>query len=206
MTTQVQEQISSSKYFPAVRTTKIEFESFDASKIRDSLIQEVGLSLEAAEGVAGKVVRKINESGLSFLSSPLIREFVCTTLLEENFERERARYTRLGLPVYDVTMMLKNGDDEDANLQHNPETIHKLAADAVLGQYALLYVLPSHLTDAHMSGEIHIHEIEYFVTRPFCQEHDLRFFLKRGLMVDGSYSTESGMAAISSHIRRRKPF
>ena len=185
MSKQTQQQVSSPKYFPAVRTSKIQFDSFDAKKIKESLMQETGLSAEDAQRITEKVVYKLNHSGLSFLSSPLIREFVCTTLLEENLEGERAKYTRLGLPVHDVTMMLVNGDNENANLQHNPETIHKLAADAVFSQYALLSVLPPHLTDSHMSGKLHIHELEYFVTRPFCQEHDLRFFLKRGLMVDG---------------------
>ncbi len=67
-------------------------------------MQEVALSDEDAERITEKVVYKLNHSGLSFLSSPLIREFVCTTLLEENLEEERAKYTRLGLPVHDVTM------------------------------------------------------------------------------------------------------
>ncbi|UCD96989.1 MAG: anaerobic ribonucleoside-triphosphate reductase, partial [Candidatus Bathyarchaeota archaeon] len=35
------------------------------------------------------------------------------------------------------------------------------------------------------AGAIHIHDLEYFATRPFCQEHDLRFFLRKGLVVDG---------------------
>jgi len=173
------------KYFPAVRTSKIQIESFHADKIKESLMREVSLSSEDADRIARKVVDKVNRLGLSFLSSPLIRELVCVTLLEENLERERAKYTRLGLPVHDVTMMVANGDKENANLQHNPETIHKLAADAVFSQYALLSALPPDLADAHMSGEIHIHELEYFITRPFCQEHDLRFFLRKGLMVDG---------------------
>jgi len=181
-----QEQTPDSiKYFPAVRTSKIQFESFDAEKIKESLMREVNLTSDDAQKISEKVAEKVNRIGLSFLSSPLIRELVCVTLLEHNLERERAKYTRLGLPVYDVTRMVASGDKENANLQHNPETIHKLAADAVFSQYALLSALPPNLADAHMSGEIHIHELEYFITRPFCQEHDLRFFLRRGLMVDG---------------------
>ncbi len=187
MTVKTEQELTpdSIKYFPAVRTSKIEFESFDAEKIKESLSREVNLPSEDAERIARKVTDKVNRIGLSFLSSPLIRELVCVTLLEENLERERARYTRLGLPVYDVTTLVASGDKENANLQHNPETIHKLAADAVFSQYALLSTLSPHLADAHMSGEIHIHELEYFITRPFCQEHDLRFFLRTGLVVDG---------------------
>ncbi len=177
--------VDSLKYFPKVRTSKIQFERFDPERIKVSLMKETGLSAGVAEEIAAEVAIKISKIDLNFLSGPLIRELVCTALLERNYEEARARYTRLGLPVYDVRQLLHKGDKENANLQHNPETIHKLTADTVFDQYALLDSLPARLADAHMAGFIHIHDLEYFATRPFCQEHDLRFFFKRGLTVDG---------------------
>ena len=177
--------VDSLKYFPRVRTSKIEFEDFNPEEIKVSLVREAGLSEETAEKIAMEVSDRIYKLGLKFLSAPLIRELVCFALLEHNYEHARAQYTRLGLPLYDVDKLIRTGDRENANLQHNPETIHKLAADAVFDQYALLNCLPPHVADAHMEGFIHIHELEYFPTRPFCQEHDLRFFLKTGLIVDG---------------------
>jgi ribonucleoside-triphosphate reductase len=178
-------KVDSLKYFPKVRTSRIMFEDFDPEKIKHSLIVETGLSATMAEEIAFDIASRIRNFDLKFLSAPLIREFVCVALLEKNLEKERARYTRLGLPLYDVEKLIQAGDKENANLQHNPETIHKLAADAVFDQYALLTCLPPKLADAHISGLIHIHDLEYFATRPFCQEHDLRFFLRKGLIVDG---------------------
>jgi len=177
--------VDSLKYFPQVRTSKIQFEDFNPNRIRDSLVRETGLPEGEAGKIAVEVADRIHKLDLKFLSAPLIRELVCVALLERNYEHARAQYTRLGLPLYDVEKLIHAGDNENANLQHNPETIHKLAADAVFDQYALLDCLPNHLADAHMAGLIHIHELEYFATRPFCQEHDLRFFLKNGLIVDG---------------------
>lgn len=176
---------ASLKYFPPVRTSKITFEDFDPERIRRSLRRETSLSEEEINKITEEVLNKIQNMGLSFLSGPLIRELVCVTLLELGYEEARAKYTRLGLPSIDVDELIVLGDKENANLQHNPETIHKLAADSLFGQYALLRVLPPKLADAHIGGQIHIHDLEYFATRPFCQEHDLRFFLKRGLIVDG---------------------
>ncbi len=177
--------VDSLKYFPRVRTSRIMFENFNPKRIRDSLVKETGLSDEVADKIALDIANRINTLDLEFLSGPLIREFVCVALLENNFEQERAHYTRLGLPLFDVDKLVRAGDKENANLQHNPETIHKLAADTIFDQYALLNCLPAHLADAHISGAIHVHDLEYFATRPFCQEHDLRFFLKKGLIVDG---------------------
>ncbi len=161
------------------------FEEFNPQRIRDSLVKETGLSGEVAEKLALDIAGRISSLDLEFLSGPLIREFVCVALLENDFEPARARYTRLGLPLFDVDRLVRAGDKENANLQHNPETIHKLAADTIFDQYALLNCLPPGLADAHIAGAIHIHDLEYFATRPFCQEHDLRFFLKKGLIVDG---------------------
>ncbi len=169
-----------------VRTSKNEIEPFDRSKIVKSLIKEVNVPKSIAEEIAIEVELGIKSLNLSFVSAPLIREIVNVKLLERGFERERKGYTRLGMPVYDVTQLIENGSKENANLQHNPETIHKLVADRVMKEYALLHVLPEDLADSHMRGEIHIHDLEYFATRPYCFQHDLRWFLKNGLKVDGT--------------------
>ena len=177
--------VDSFKYFPHVRTSRIMFDDFSVERIKNSLLEETELSSEVADKIARDTADHLEELDLNFLSAPLIREFVCVALLENNLEDARARYTRLGLPLYDVARLIKVGDRENANLQHNPETIHKLAADTIFDQYSLLNCLPSNLADAHISGAIHIHDLEYFAIRPFCQEHDLRFFLRKGLIVDG---------------------
>ncbi|HIP25036.1 MAG TPA: anaerobic ribonucleoside-triphosphate reductase [Archaeoglobus profundus] len=169
-----------------VRTSQNTIEKFDKNKIVDSLIKETGISKELAEEIANDVENTILGLNLKYISAPLIREIVNVKLLERGLEKERLNYTRLGVPVYDVTNIIEEGIRENANLQHNPETIHKLVADWVMKEYALVKILPIHLADAHMRGEIHIHDLEYFATRPYCFQHDLRWFLKNGLKVDGT--------------------
>lgn len=39
--------------------------------------------------------------------------------------------------------------------------------------------------DAHLSGDLHVHDLEYFGTRGFCQDWDLRYFFYYGLMPAG---------------------
>ena len=74
---------------------------------------------------------------------------------------------------------------ENANLQENAETSHKKKADKISKEQYLLQ-LPPELADHHLSGEMHIHDLEYFGTRPFCQDWDLRYFFYYGLMPDGN--------------------
>jgi anaerobic ribonucleoside-triphosphate reductase len=61
--------------------------------------------------------------------------------------------------------------NENANLQPNAETSHKRKADWVSGEEYLL-LMPPKLADAHLVGDLHIHDLEYFGTRPF-REHEL---------------------------------
>jgi len=169
-----------------VRTSQSMFEPFDCNKIINSLIKETGINQKTAEKIAKKVRKELNKLRLEFVTAPLIREFVCAELLRAGMEEARAKYTRLGMPVYDVTELIQHGLKENANLQYNPETIHKLMADQISREYALINILPLHLADAHMNGEIHIHDLDYFATRPFCFSHDIRFFLKNGFKADGT--------------------
>jgi len=79
-----------------------------------------------------------------------------------------------------------NGQEakENANLQPNPETVHKKKADR-LSKEEYLLLMPPDLATAHHQGDIHIHTLEYFGSRPFCQDWDLRYFLYYGLLPDG---------------------
>ncbi len=169
-----------------VRTTRNIIEGFDRRKIVLSLISETGMSQDMAENIAKEVEEELRRLKLEFLSAPLIREVVNAKLLEYGLEKERADYTRLGLPVYDVTKLIELGSNENANLQYNAETIHKLAGDSVFEQYCLLKILPRDIADAHMRGLIHIHNLNYWAIRPNSMQHDLRWFLRFGLRVDGS--------------------
>jgi len=150
-----------------VRTSKTTFEKFDSEKITKSLIRETGLDENTSREIAKKVEEELQGLKLEYVTAPLIREIANVKLIESGLEEIRAKYTRLGMPVYDVKNLIEIPSKENANLQYNPESIHKLLADQVSKEYALINVLPLELADAHMAGEIHIHDLDYFI-RPFC--------------------------------------
>lgn len=167
-----------------VRTSKTTLDRFDKQKIVESLIRETKLDERLAETIARDVEKELGRMRLGYVTAPLIREIVSVKLLEYGLEAHRARYTRLGMPVYDVKNLIDKPSKENANLQYNPESIHKLMADQISREYALINILPTDLADSHMCGEIHIHDLDYFI-RPFCFSHDIRFFLRNGFKADG---------------------
>ncbi|NIR87399.1 anaerobic ribonucleoside-triphosphate reductase [Candidatus Bathyarchaeota archaeon] len=158
-----------------------------------------------AEQIASEVERKILNLQLSFISGPLIRELVNNVLLDRSREKpDYATYrnilTRVGAPVYDAYLMdVGEGykANENANLQPNAETAHKRKADWVSGEEYLL-LMPPKLADSHLAGDLHIHDLEYFGTRPFCQDWDLRYFFYYGLMPDGM-GTRTSIAGPAKH-------
>ena len=163
------------------------------------------MSLEEAEEIARDVEWKIMSLRLKFISGPLIRELVNNVLLDKS--RDKSEYavyrnvlTRVGAPVYDAYLMdvgMGFKANENANLQPNAETSHKRKADWVSDEEYLL-LMPPKLADTHLAGDLHIHDLEYFGTRPFCQDWDLRYFFYYGLMPDGM-GTRTSVAGPAKH-------
>jgi len=190
---------------PDVRTTDGHILKWDKKNIVDQLVRETKLAEEfygiepcspgEAEKIAEEAEKRIKNMHLKFLSGPLIREIVNIILLEKGRGDWRNILTRVGIPIYDAHRIdCGNGFEakENANLQNNAETSHKKKADKICKEQYLLS-LPQELADLHLSGDIHIHDLEYFGTRAFCQDWDLRYFLYYGLMPDG-VGTKSSVA------------
>ena len=162
-------------------------EHFDLIKIANSLVSEAKLSQETAFTIATDVWKQLKKLNPQYLTTNILRELINSKLLEEGLESYKKNYTRLGMPVNEIEKLINNGDRSNANMQQNPETIHKYVADASMKQYALNHLLPHELADGHRVGDYHIHDLDYFAARPLnCQQHDLRVFIKHGLRVDGS--------------------
>lgn len=81
---------------------------FNPMLIRDSIMIETGLTIETSSEVTRATLRKLAGMSNNYnFTAPFIREIVCTTLSETGHKLERNKYTRLGVPVYDVGEMLK---------------------------------------------------------------------------------------------------
>ncbi|MEN4028657.1 MAG: anaerobic ribonucleoside-triphosphate reductase [Methanobacterium sp.] len=183
-----------------VRTTRDTIEPFNKERIENTLIVETNASPELAKEIANNAWKELKKLDVEYLTAPMIREIVNTKLVEHGFESLRRKYTRVGIPVYNIASLIQNGSRDNANMIHNPETVHKYVADEALKQYALLHILPHDLADAHMGGDIHIHDLEFFAGRPLnCMQHDLRVFIKNGLKVDGT-GDHTSVAGPPNHI------
>jgi anaerobic ribonucleoside-triphosphate reductase len=161
-----------------VRTSRLAIEDFHRNKIAKSLVVEAGVPQELADEIAAEAEDRLMKLRTSYLSSALIREFVNSLLIEKKLLEYRNKLTRLGMPVYDVSQLLLATGERGLAADY----VQKIAGASVLGEYVLLESLPRDIADAHISGKIHIADIESWPLKPSEVQHDLRYFLKNGLV------------------------
>ncbi len=160
---------------------------WDRGRIAESLRREAGVSGEVAEQIAGRVERIIRESGIEFITGPLIREIVNAELIKLRMEEERKRYTRLGMPMYDVEQLITKQNKENANVPHGPEATNLSLAESIKKQYALLRVFSPEVALAHERGDIHLHDLG-FIDRPYCSGNSIEYVKKFGLSLPNALS------------------
>jgi len=159
-----------------VRTSRLAMEEFDRNKIVQALNREAGVPIELAHKIAEETEGRLLKLDTLYLTAPLIREFVNAILIEKGLQEYRHKLTRLGLPVYDVTQLIKKAESSAAEV----EWVDRLMGRNVMTEYVLLDVLPRGVADAHLSGQIHLSNIDMWVLKPDGFQHDLRVFLREG--------------------------
>lgn len=165
-----------------VRTSRLAMEEFDRNKIAQALVKEAKVPQDLAQKVARETEGKLLEIKAKYLTAPLIREFVNAILVEKGLEEYRHKLTRLGLPVYDVTQLIRSAGAKSSSVS----TVHKSAGDSVVEEYTLLNALPRDIADAHLSGSLHLNNLGVWILKPSEFAHDLRHIFKHGLQLSRS--------------------
>ncbi len=170
-----------------VRTSDDDFVSWDRNKITNALQNETGMELDVAEKIAEETEDTILNSNVHLISSSLIREIVNVKLIEHGLENSRLRHTRLGVPLYDAEKIILYANRENANIPHNPEATNMTIAETVKKQYMLSEVFSRDVADAHIRGDIHLHDLG-FGDRPYCSGQSLEYVKKFGLNLPNALS------------------
>ena len=170
-----------------VRTSEESILNWDRSKISDALIRETLIDSDTANELSKEVEQQIRKSGIQVITAPLIRELVNARLIEKGLESTRKMHTRLGMPLYDVDSLILHPNRENANVPHGPEATNLTLAEGIKKEYALLSVFSQEVSDAHMNGDIHLHDLG-FIDRPYCSGQSLEYIKKFGLDLPHSLS------------------
>jgi len=168
-----------------VRTSDEAIDQWNRQKIVDAMVREALVDRDTAEMISLEVQEMVLASGISMVTSPLIRELVDAKLIEHGLEHARKMHTRLGVPLYDVEQMIMHPNKENANVPHGPEATNLTLAESIKKEYAILSVFSPDVGDAHMHGTIHLHDLG-FIDRPYCSGQSLEYLKKFGLNLPNS--------------------
>lgn len=170
-----------------VRISEGDVIKWDRKRIVTALLRETAISREVAERISIEVEEIVLKSRIKFITAPLIREIVNAKLIEHGLEEPRKQHTRLGLPIYDVDLIITDKNNENANVPHGPEATNLTLAESIKKQYALLKVFSGDVSYAHEYGDIHLHDLG-MVDRPYCSGNSLEYIKKFGLNLPNAIS------------------
>lgn len=159
-------------------------EDFSPKKIGNQIKQETNISDDLANKIQRRVSEQIRKLDIDEISTGVIRSQVSSQLLKEGAIEDAEKSKKLGMSFSDFEALLRDGCNDNANIGYSPEMIAKYSYDSIAKEYALS-TMPKECAEAHISGNIHDHDLEFFNTRPNCFIYNLQFFAKNGLLVDG---------------------
>ncbi|MBW1709346.1 MAG: anaerobic ribonucleoside-triphosphate reductase [Deltaproteobacteria bacterium] len=170
-----------------VRSSDDDLKGWNRQRIVDALLRETMIDKDTADLVGQEVETFIRKTKIKFVSAPLIRELVNAKLIELGLEKERRMHTRLGMPVHDVKQLIMQQNKENANIPHGPEATNLTLAENIKKEFAFLNVFNQEVGDAHMAGDIHLHDLG-FIDRPYCSGQSLEYIKKFGLSLPNALS------------------
>lgn len=156
---------------------------WDRKKIVQALVKEAELSLNVSTKIAKAVEKKLFDLGLSEISTSLIRELVDNELFARGYEHKWRKQKIIGMPTFDLKQLFLSKSKENSNIgNNNPEAINLTIAENTIKQYMLQEVFSKEVSNAHLKGWIHIHDLGY--PRIYCSGHSLEFLKKYGLELE----------------------
>lgn len=142
-----------------VETSSDKVVRWDRERIVNALVRETGMVRRIARKVASEIESQIVYAKIHRVTAALIREMVNAKLIEYGFEEERRMHTRLGVPRYDVERVLTSTDP--ARRATTPAQADLFLAESIAKQFAANRVYPQSVIDAHLNGDIHIHDLDH---------------------------------------------
>ena len=159
---------------------KLERQEYDESKIVDALVKEANCEEKLAKEVAKSVTEKLQKTEIQTVDTSLIRSLVNNELFERGLNKVLKSNSEVNIPFYNITEIIEHANKENGNTAHNPESINLTLAERILKEYALREILPQDIAEAHLNGEIHIHDLG-MIDRFYCSGHSPEYIKKNGI-------------------------
>ncbi|MFH1708280.1 MAG: ATP cone domain-containing protein [Planctomycetota bacterium] len=141
---------------------------WDKGRISSALIREFQVPPGVACDVASSVEAKIFQSGITRISTGLIRELVDNELFERGMAGLLHHRGQIALPSFTMDQFFKTGIEQR---EPTPDDLNAAVSRDVMRQYALQAVFSPEITALHGRGDLHLHHlggINRFIRRRHC--------------------------------------
>jgi len=184
--------------------------SYDRERIVTQLEEEANLDHDLAITIAKKaenMLVDVVDRGVREIDTTHLRAFVDLALKSEGLEVEMSRQAVIGIPSRDLEGLIFSKNLENSNVAaNNPEAVNLGIAETILKQWGLQQnVFSKEVTEAHMRGDIHIHDLGY-PTRVYCSAHSLEYIKKYGLNkalanLESKSNSPNSAAVLNQHVQ-----
>lgn len=183
--------------------------TWNRRRIVNQLMEEADLSSELAEDIA-KIVENIvidmYQRGVRKLTTTDIRSIVDLVLRQSGLEMQRKKQAVVGVPFSDLDEIIFKRSQENSNIaSNNPEAVNLEIAERIQKQYALEKIFSEDVSQAHLKGAIHLHDLGY-PTRVYCSSHSLEYIKKYGLghllaNLESKSNPPNSAAVLNQHVQ-----
>lgn len=180
---------STEKQMMVASTSDDCYDIFDKQTIVNSLMKECDLAEQDCITVANRVEEIILKSNLKNVSSSYIRSLVNQLLSEYGYDKW-LKYSSLSIPLYDIKQFVEEHNTENSNTAFSPESINMTIAGQILKQYALREIFEKEVSEGHIFGDYHIHDLDY-PNRSYCSGNNIAYIIKNGLKLNGIITQSS---------------
>ncbi len=198
------EEESSEPLFNEVRKRDGRVVHFNTEKITEAIFKAAsavgGRDRNISENLTFQVLKKLKEDGFSGVIPAVedIQDAVEKILIENGHARTakvyilyRAKRTRIRDAKSElmdaVKEILVETNRENANISNSPSAKMLQIAMAASKKYYLTNLLKDEFAQAHIEGDFHIHDLDYYSKTPNCLQIDLSRLLKEGFNTGYGY-------------------
>lgn len=169
--------------------TDSSYDTFDGQVIINSLKKELSMPEEDAISIAKKVEEHLLKANFKTVTSSYIRSLTNQILTDYGYD-QWLKYSSLSIPVFDVKQLIEEHNSENSNTSFSPESINLTIAGQILKQFALREVFNKEVAEAHLKGDIHLHDLD-FINRSYCSGNNIEYIKKHGLKLNGIMTQSS---------------
>ena len=157
-----------------------QYDIFDKQVIINSLTKECDISEQDALSIANRVEENLLKSNFKHVASSYIRSLVNQILGEQGYDAW-LKYSSLSIPVYDVKQLIEEHNTENSNTNPSPEAISLTLAGQIIKQYSLRECISKDVADAHLKGDIYVHDGDFWALRPYCSGNSVEYIKLNGI-------------------------